>query len=143
MSFGIILATHAHIGEALLEGAEMLAGKQSRVKALSLTEDTSVEQFEAQFNQAYDALLETNEFVVVLCDIYGGSPFNVTSRTLLSGRQLIAFTGVNLPILIDLLFSGDLTPDEVRAHVSDTASSSIQEVKVQLADESEDDDLDL
>ena len=86
MSFGIILATHAHIGEALLEGAEMLAGKQDRVKALSLTEDTSVEQFEAQFNASYDTLRQSCDFIVVLCDIYGGSPFNVTSRTLLSGK---------------------------------------------------------
>ncbi|MBM6907041.1 PTS sugar transporter subunit IIA [Collinsella intestinalis] len=143
MSFGIILATHAHIGEALLEGAEMLAGKQDRVKALSLTEDTSVEQFEALFNASYDTLRQSCDFIVVLCDIYGGSPFNVTSRTLLSGKELIAFTGVNLPILIDLLFSGDLTPDEVRAHVAETASTSIQEVKVQFAEESEEDDLDL
>ena len=76
----------------------------------------------------HDTLRQSCDFIVVLCDIYGGSPFNVTSRTLLSGKELIAFTGVNLPILIDLLFSGDLTPDEVRAHVAETASTSIQEV---------------
>ena len=38
MSFGVILATHAQIGCALLEGAEMLAGKQERARALALTE---------------------------------------------------------------------------------------------------------
>ena len=39
MSFGVILATHAQIGCALLEGAEMLAGKQERARALALTEN--------------------------------------------------------------------------------------------------------
>ena len=131
MSFGVILATHAQIGCALLEGAEMLAGKQERARALALTENKSVDELAA----AYD-------HVVVLCDIYGGTPFNVTSRAKLSGKQLTAFTGVNLPIVIDLLFSGDLTPDEVRAHVAEQAATSVQEIKVELAAEDED-DLDL
>ena len=56
MSFGVILATHAQIGCALLEGAEMLAGKQERARALALTENKSVAQFEAEFNEAYDEL---------------------------------------------------------------------------------------
>ena len=43
MSFGVILATHAQIGCALLEGAEMLAGKQERARALALTENKSVQ----------------------------------------------------------------------------------------------------
>ena len=142
MSFGAILATHAQIGCALLEGAEMLAGKQERARALALTENKSVAQFEAEFNEAYDELAAAYDHVVVLCDIYGGTPFNVTSRAKLSGKQLTAFTGVNLPIVIDLLFSGDLTPDEVRAHVAEQAATSVQEIKVELAAEDED-DLDL
>ena len=113
MSFGVILATHAQIGCALLEGTEMLAGKQERARALALTENKSVAQFEAEFNEAYDELAAAYDHVVVLCDIYGGTPFNVTSRA-----------------------------DEVRAHVAEQAATSVQEIKVELAAEDED-DLDL
>lgn len=143
MSFGIILATHAHIGEALLEGAEMLAGKQTRVRALSLTENKSAEEFEAEFSEAYSELDGAYDHVVALCDIYGGTPFNVISRTMLRGAEMVAFTGVNLPVLIDLVFSADLTPDEVREHVLATNAEALKEVKVQLAEEEDEGDLDL
>lgn len=143
MSFGIILATHAHIGEALLEGAEMLAGKQTRVRALSLTENKSAEEFEAEFSEVYSEFDEAYDHVVALCDIYGGTPFNVISRAMLRGADMVAYTGVNLPVLIDLVFSCDLTPDEVREHVLATNAEALQEVKVQLATEEDEDDLDL
>lgn len=143
MSFGIILATHARIGEAMLEGAEMLAGKQTRVRALSLTADKSIERFEAEFAAAYDELDEACDHVVALCDIYGGSPFNVISRAMLRGAEMTAFTGINLPVLIDLVFSGDLTPDEVRARVLATNADALKEIQVQLATEEDEDDLDL
>ena len=144
MSFGIIIATHAHIGEALLEGAEMLAGKQARVRTLSLTENKSVETFEQEFDQAYAELAGIYDHVVVLCDIYGGSPFNVTSRKLLSGCEATAYTGVNLPVLIDLLFCDELSPLEVETHVKDTYAQACQRVEVTLPDSCDsDEDLDL
>ncbi len=144
MTFGIIIATHAHIGEALLEGAEMLAGKQERVRTLSLTEETSVDAFEREFDHAYAELSAAYDHVVVLCDIYGGSPFNVTSRKLLSGYEATAFTGVNLPVLIDLLFCGELLPAEVESHVMETYAQACQRMEVALQEPLDDDgDLDL
>lgn len=144
MSFGIILATHAHVGEAMLEAAEMLSGKQERVRALSLTPDTTVSEFEDQLVCAYDELAATYDHVVALCDIYGGSPFNVISRVKLAGRELTAFTGVSLPVLIELLFSGNLTVDQVRTAVENAAANAVKEIVVELAEDSDDDvDLDL
>ena len=62
---------------------------------------------------------------------------------MLRGAEMVAFTGVNLPVLIDLVFSADLTPDEVREHVLATNAEALKEVKVQLAEEEDEDDLDL
>lgn len=144
MPFGIIIATHAHIGEALLEGAEMLVGKQERVRTLSLTEEKSVECFEHEFDEAFLELDSICDHVVVLCDIYGGSPFNIVSRKLLSGCELTAFTGVNLPVLIDLLFAGELSPSEVESHVVDTYAQACRRIEVSLQKASDaDGELDL
>ena len=146
MSFGIILATHAHIGEALLEGAEMLAGKQTRVRALSLTENKSAEEFEAEFSEVYSELDGAYDHVVALCDIYGGTPFNVISRSILKGMDMVAFTGLSLPVLIELLLSRDQASDadEIRGLIEAAHAQTLAEIKVEMAQGSSDeDDLDL
>ena len=146
MSFGIILATHAHIGEALLEGTEMLAGKQTRVRALSLTENKSAEEFEAEFSEVYSELDEAYDHVVALCDIYGGTPFNVISRSILKGMDMVAFTGLSLPVLIELLLSRDQasSADEIRELIEAAHAQTLAEIKVEMAQGSSDeDDLDL
>lgn len=143
MSFGIILAAHGNVAPAMLEAAEMLAGKQDRVRTIALTADKPVDAFEAEFASAYDELAAAYDHVVAVCDIYGGSPFNVISRAKLSGRDMTAFTGLNLPVLIELIFNAELTPDEVRAHAASANADAFKEIVVQLAATEDEDDLDL
>lgn len=141
--FGIILATHGSVSISMLEAAEMLAGKQERVRTLTLMSDKGIDAFEAEFISAYDELAAAYDHVVVLCDVYGGSPFNVVSRAQLAGRPSTAFTGLNLPVLIDLLFSGSLTPEEVRSHVYAAHAEALKEISAILVEEDDEDGLDL
>lgn len=143
MSFGIILATHGNIGVATLEAAEMLTGKQERVRALMLTADKSVETFESEFISAYKELSAAYDYVVALCDIYGGSPFNVISRAKLSGYNVLAFTGLSLPVLIDLLFAGSLSIDGVRKHVLAAHDEALKEIKATVVEAADKEDFDL
>lgn len=138
MSIGIILASHGEFAKAALSSAEMLAGKQDDVYALSLTVEKSLEDLEEEIAQAYTDLSSKCDVVVALCDIYGGSPFNAISRCMLKGMNMIGFTGLNLPILIDLLLSRNISADEVKEHVMSTHQQSVNLIEVQLASDDED-----
>ncbi len=48
-----------------------------------------------------------------------------------------AFTGLNLPIVIDLLLSRELGEDEISEHIFSVNAQSVQPIEVTLA---EDDD---
>ena len=63
----------------------MIAGKQGDVVALGLTAEKSLEAFEAEMREAYETLNAECDLVVTLCDIYGGTPFNVTTRACSTG----------------------------------------------------------
>lgn len=142
MSTGIILASHGEFAKAALGSAEMLAGEQKDVHALALTTDKSLDDLEKEVADAYADLSSRCDVVIALCDIYGGSPFNAVSRCMLKGMNMIGFTGLNLPILIDLLLSREISAEEVKEHVMSVHQQSVCPIEVQLAGDDEE-DMDL
>lgn len=146
MRIGVILASHGEFARAALGAVEMIAGKQPDVIALGLTADKSLETFEAEMREAWESLHAECALVVTLCDIYGGTPFNVTTRCLLNGMDMIAYTGLSMPVAVELLLTRDGldSEDAVRAQLTSAHAGAQQEIKapVAAADEGED-DLDL
>lgn len=146
MRVGVIVASHGEFARAALGSVEMVAGPQQDVRALALTADKSAETFEAEFAQAYAELKAECDLIVTICDIHGGTPFNVISRSILKGMDMVAFTGLSLPVLIELLLSRDQASDadEIRGLIEAAHAQALAEIKVEMAQGSSDeDDLDL
>lgn len=136
---GLVFVSHGEFAKAALASAEMIAGKQQDVVALGLAEDTSLEMMQQWINEAYTALKKKCSDVIVLCDIYGGTPFNAISRNMLEGMDVIAYTGLSLPLVIDLLLSRDLGHEEISARIEETHAVALQPIHVTLASDEEDD----
>ena len=103
---GIIVVSHGHLATELVNAARTIVGEMPRVAAVSLgwSDDMA-----AARKAIEDALAEVGgEDVLVLTDMFGGTPTNV-SLPFLSARVEIV-TGVNLPMLIKAssLREGDL-----------------------------------
>ena len=147
MRVGVIVASHGEFARAALGSVEMVAGPQEDVRALALTADKSAETFEAEFAQAYAELKADCDLIVTICDIHGGTPFNVISRSMLKGMEMVAFTGLSLPVLIELLLSRDQasSEDEIRQLIEAAHAQTLAEIKVEMTSggEGDEDDLDL
>lgn len=145
MRIGVILASHGEFARAALGAVEMIAGKQPDVVALGLTAEKSLEDFEAEMQAAYTSLKEECDLVVTLCDIYGGTPFNVTTRCLLNGMDMVAYTGLSMPVAVELLLTRDGldSVDAVRKQLTSAHASAQQEICAPVPSTVEDDDLDL
>ena len=145
MRIGVILASHGEFARAALGAVEMIA-KQGDVVALGLTAEKSLETFEAEMREAYEALNAECDLVVTLCDIYGGTPFNVTTRALLNGMDMVAYTGLSMPVVVELLLTRDglESADAVRAQITAAHAGAQQEIKAPVpVAEDDGDDLDL
>jgi PTS system mannose-specific IIA component len=99
---GIVVVTHSRLGEALLEAAEFILGSQPQ-GAVSVSID---------LNQNVDRLREKvaggikkvnqNQGVLILTDMFGGTPSNISYSFLEEGR-IEVLSGVNLPVLVQAL----------------------------------------
>jgi PTS system mannose-specific IIA component len=95
---GIVVVTHGQLAVELVNAARTIVGDIPRVAAVSIGWGDDVAQARAAIE---NALAEVGgEDVLILTDMFGGTPTNV-SLAFLSPRVEIV-TGVNLPMLIKL-----------------------------------------
>ncbi|MDY2632645.1 MAG: PTS mannose/fructose/sorbose family IIA subunit [Clostridium sp.] len=110
---GVILISHGYFAKYAMDSAEMIIGKQENYKVISVTDDKDLEDVIKELEDSYNVLSKGRE-VVVLTDIFGGTPCNAASRLILSGKKLTAYTGFNLPVLLELLLNRDKPLSEVK-----------------------------
>lgn len=102
MSVGLLLITHEGIASNLLNTARDILGIcPLATRALEVPMDISPESMIAQA-QIYIGDLDQGNGVLILTDLYGGTPSNIGNKLLVnSGLKLVA--GLNLPMLVRLL----------------------------------------
>ncbi len=98
----IILVSHGDLAKAFLDAAQMIIGPQEDVCVFGLYPEASLEEFEQNISKKIAEYLEQNEEVFVFTDIFFGTPFNTMVR-LMNQHKVHHFTGLSLPILLELL----------------------------------------
>jgi PTS system mannose-specific IIA component len=97
---GVVVVTHGQLATELLNAAEMIVGELPRFAAVSIGWHDDVEQARGEIEQAITRL-DASDGVILLTDMFGGTPSNLAMSLLEDGRIEVV-TGVNLPMLIKL-----------------------------------------
>jgi PTS system mannose-specific IIA component len=97
---GVVVVTHGQLATELLNAAETIVGELPQFAAVSIGWHDDVEQAREEIARAI-ARLEAEHGVIVLTDMFGGTPSNLAITLLEEGRVEVV-TGVNLPMLIKL-----------------------------------------
>lgn len=95
-----LILTHGSLAEELLRAAETIVGALPSFRVLTLDWDDSFEEAERKTREAL-AELESDEELLILTDMYGGTPYNVAVSLAQPGRVEVV-TGVNLPMVVRL-----------------------------------------
>jgi mannose PTS system EIIA component len=99
---GILLITHGTLGESLIHTAiHVLNKRPARLRQLGVTAQDDPLLLLPQAHTLVKEL-NTGDGVLILTDMYGGSPSNLAAKLIDSGK-VEAVAGVNLPMLIRAL----------------------------------------
>ena len=99
---GVLIITHGTLGESLIHCASHVLNKRPpRVKQLGVTAQDDPFSLLPQA-RALIKELDDGDGVLILSDIFGGSPANLASKLVIPGR-VEGVAGVNLPMLIRVL----------------------------------------
>lgn len=99
--FGIVIVTHGQLAEALVDAAKFITGKTLElVQTVSIDVNAAVDvdKLRSKLATAIKSVKQADG-VVLLTDMFGGSPSNLSYSFLRDG-QVEVLSGVNLPVLI-------------------------------------------
>ena len=96
---GLIIVTHGDLAQEFLNAAFMIIGPQEGVLALCTRRDDHPADIEAELKKMITALGREDDGVLVMTDIFGGTPTNI-SLPLLQPGHVDILTGVNLPMVL-------------------------------------------
>jgi mannose PTS system EIIA component len=97
---GLVLVTHGQLAAEFVRAMEHVLGPQERVEAICIGPEDDMEARRGDIAAAV-ARVEVGQGVILLTDLFGGTPSNMAISLMEPGRvEVIA--GVNLPMLIRL-----------------------------------------
>jgi PTS system mannose-specific IIA component len=97
---GLVLVTHGRLASEFVTAMEHVVGPQERVEAIAIGPEDDMEARRADIAEAIGKV-DDGKGVIVLTDLFGGTPSNLAISLLERGRvEVIA--GINLPMLIRL-----------------------------------------
>jgi len=97
---GLVLVTHGRLAEEFRNAVEHVVGPQENFETVSIGADDDMERRRSDIVDAV-ARVDNGSGVVVLTDMFGGTPSNLAISVMEAGRvEVIA--GMNLPMLIKL-----------------------------------------
>jgi PTS system mannose-specific IIA component len=95
-----VIVTHGHLAGELLAAAEMIVGPISFITAVSIGWHDDVDAARDEVQRAVTRVSQ-GAGVLLLTDMFGGTPTNIASMFLDDGNVEVV-TGVNLPMVIKL-----------------------------------------
>jgi mannose PTS system EIIA component len=97
---GLILVTHGRLAEEFLVALEHVVGPQQHIETVCIGPRDNMEERRREIATAIRKV-EQGKGVIILSDLFGGTPSNLAISLLEPGRvEVIA--GINLPMLIRL-----------------------------------------
>lgn len=99
---GVIVASHGGLCGELLKTAEMILGPTVQTGVAPLAAGVSLQDFAAQLRQTVAAVQQEGG-VLLLVDLAGGTPCNVAAVLAAQSEEIKVVTGVNLPMLLEVL----------------------------------------
>jgi PTS system mannose-specific IIA component len=104
---GLVLVTHGRLACEFRAALEHVVGRQSQIETVMIGPDDDMERRRGDIMSAV-CRVDSGEGVVVLTDMFGGTPSNLAISCM--GGKVEVVAGINLPMLIKLASVRDELP---------------------------------
>ncbi|MDU5336524.1 PTS sugar transporter subunit IIA [Enterococcus sp.] len=105
----VLVMTHGEFAAGIKKSAEMIIGEQDNFETLVFTPEMSLDALVIALKEKLHRF-DNDHPTLVLVDLFGGSPSNAVALLLAEGFDIQAISGVNLPLLLEVLSGRTLFP---------------------------------
>lgn len=123
----LALVMHAPLGSAFADCAAHILGREPDILVFDVQADDPPEESSLRLERLLEA--RPQDGALILCDIYGATPFNIASRSVRNltarGMDVSLVTGTNLCMVIKALTDNQDNPEELSEKVRQGALKGI------------------
>ncbi|MDR2024906.1 MAG: hypothetical protein LBQ71_17065 [Hungatella sp.] len=113
MGIRIILASHGLYAQEALNTAGLIIGDIANyVDIISVTADKSYDQCLKELLDLYASYEEKGAGVLILTDIFGGTPAKIATYLALTEPDILMYSGFNMPVLMELFIAQPVTLEQ-------------------------------
>ncbi len=127
--------SHGGLASAMLKSAQMIAGDAANFYTVDMMPDDGIEGTKKKLDNVLNKIKPT-EKVLLLTDLYGGTPCNVAVLEASKNKNIEVVSGLNLPMVIECALSK--ANDGLAKHLSEIGKQSIKLVDTHVVLNSED-----
>jgi len=122
---GVVVVTHCHLAEELVAAAKLVVGEDlKKFQSVSIDPKEGSDEIREKIIAAIRKADE-GQGVLILTDMYGGTPSNIKIR-ILERNRVEVITGVNLPMLLKLAtYQDDLDLESLAVFITDYGQRNI------------------
>ena len=124
--YEILVISHSTLCKGFNEAVKMILGSEISIECLALDEE-GIEIFHEKLKKKIDKLKNQNEEVLILADLFGGSPFNRAFYEARKDEKIKVIAGVNLSMIIEAIMNKTSSLDEVIFKIIESSKDSITE----------------
>lgn len=103
---GIVVAAHGMLAQSFVETVQIFAGETPNVVSANLSPESGPEMFIDDLKDKAEAV-DQGQGVLILVDLYGGTPGNSALRLLSNKENWVTVTGINLTMLLEVVLNRD------------------------------------
>jgi|ERR1035437_2634024 mannose/fructose/sorbose-specific phosphotransferase system IIA component len=125
---GIFIISHSTLAEALKTTVSLIVGDKENVQTLCLMKNDRMEDFAARLKSGVESA-DKGDGVLILADMFGGTPCNTALALFGNNEKVRIITGVNLPLVIEAVMHSNKNAEELSKMIMDRRDKSIIDAK--------------
>ncbi|UQS81455.1 PTS sugar transporter subunit IIA [Bombilactobacillus folatiphilus] len=135
----VILTGHDKTAIAMKSAVEMIFGQVDNFQEVPFLQGEGLETVQAKM-KAVIKQFDTNEEILVIADLFSGTPYNAASTLCLKGLVTDVIAGMSLPICLEVAnMSLSMTCSQLTREINQNSTSYTRILSLELQKTEEDD----
>lgn len=119
----VVLVSHGDYAKSALQSVEMISGKTENIFATGLYENMNKNDLKERIKDIINPFKD--EDILILNDLFGGTPSNVTIELMLENDKIHVISGFNLGILLTVITSQNSNSKDIINKIRDEVQQLI------------------
>ena len=124
--YEILVVSHSTLCKGFNEAVGMILGAETSIEYLELNDD-GLEVFHEKLKEKIRKLKSKKNQVLILADLFGGSPFNRALCEASKDEKIKVVAGINLSMIIEAIMNKTSSLDEVVLKIVESGKDSIKQ----------------